>query len=334
MHLKSLSKSLPKTLMEGESLLNRYLGERTARDIDSRVRKVLRDLGDPEPPLRLEEVREVLDLDRAYYSSGDDGILRETVHRLKMAGKQVIKRPALLLEVVRKLDLKALWIPDRKRILLDKELPSAKQRWAEAHEIGHSLLPWHELVMHGDQSRTLSYASQQQLESEANFAAGRMLFLQDGFMQHLESADFNFDRVREISKRFGNTITSTLWRSVESTDKAAFGLVSQHPQHPDGINSSAVRYFVRSRAFETQFAQTAANARASLFSLSSCEPISTIADWIWTNLGLKSATTVACYRRLTPDRLMAEPSTRVAKSGIMQWQIIRRRRGNVIDPES
>jgi hypothetical protein len=125
-------------------LQNKHLDERTARDIDSKVRKVLRDLGNPKPPLRLEYVRDVLELDRAYYSSTDDGVLHETVHRLKMAGKQVIRRPRLLLEVVKKLELKALWVPDRNRILIDAELPSAKQRWGEAHEIGHSLLPWHE----------------------------------------------------------------------------------------------------------------------------------------------------------------------------------------------
>ena len=115
---------------------NCFVNDRTARDIDGRVAKVLKDLGDPDPPLRLEIVRELLELDRAYYSSSDGGALEETVHRLKVAGKQVIRRPSLLLDVVKKLDLKALWVPDRSRILIDSEIPSAKQRWGEAHEIG------------------------------------------------------------------------------------------------------------------------------------------------------------------------------------------------------
>ena len=81
---------------------NVFLDERTAQDIDTRVGKVLRDLDNPTPPLRLGLVRELLELDRAYYSSSDSRVLEETVHRLKVAGKQVIKRPRLLLEVVRK----------------------------------------------------------------------------------------------------------------------------------------------------------------------------------------------------------------------------------------
>ena len=68
-----------------------HLDVRTAHDIDARVEKILSDLGDPPPPLQLDDVRALLRLDRAYYSSSDDGILRETVHRLKLAGKQVIR---------------------------------------------------------------------------------------------------------------------------------------------------------------------------------------------------------------------------------------------------
>ena len=46
-------------------MLNRFLDERTALDIDGRVAKILKDLDDPEPPLRLEQVRELLRLDLA-----------------------------------------------------------------------------------------------------------------------------------------------------------------------------------------------------------------------------------------------------------------------------
>jgi hypothetical protein len=191
-------------------LHNFFLDERTARDVDKGVAKVLKDLGDPEPPLRLELVRDLLELDRAYYSASDGGVLEETVHRLKLAGKQVIRRPALLIDVVKRLDLKALWVPDRKRILIDKELPSAKQRWGEAHEIGHSIIPWHEAVMHGDRNRTLSYACEQHIEAQAHFAAGRLLFLRDAFTERLRSEAISFARVQQLSKDFGNTMTSTL----------------------------------------------------------------------------------------------------------------------------
>ena len=144
---------------------NRYIDERTARDIDKRITKILNDLDNPEPPLRLEQVRELLKLDFGFYSSSDTGAIAETIHRLKVAGKQV----------------------------------------------------WHDAVMHGDMKRTLSLACEEQVESEANFAAGRLLFLQDAFVEHVRSSPLTFESVKALSKVFGNTITSTLWRAVEKT---------------------------------------------------------------------------------------------------------------------
>lgn len=235
---------------------NTFLKERTAQDIDERVAKILKDLGDPEPPLRLEVVRELLRLDLAYYSGSDTGILAETIHRLKVGGKQILQRPGLLLDAVKKWDLKALWVPDRQRILIDSELPSAKQRWGEAHEIGHSIIPWHEVVMHGDRKRTLSLTCEQQVENEANYAAGRLLFLHDVFSEHLNASEMTFELVKSLSKRFGNTMTSTLWRAVESCEGTVFGLVSQHPRH--SLVDEPLRYFVRSRSFSEAFGHVAA----------------------------------------------------------------------------
>ena len=57
---------------------NVSLGPRTVADIDGQVAKVLRGLGDPEPPLDLRVVRDLLKLDRGYYSTTDDSLLRET----------------------------------------------------------------------------------------------------------------------------------------------------------------------------------------------------------------------------------------------------------------
>ena len=161
---------------------NLYLRATTAADIDEQVAKLLRGLGNPEPPLRLEEVRELLTLDRHYYTSNSDGVLRETISRLLVAGKQIIRRPTLLLEVVQKAELKALYIPDRRMILLDESIPQPKHRWNEAHEIIHSVLPWHGNTMLGDNRLTLTLSCDEKIEAEANYGAGRLLFLQERFV--------------------------------------------------------------------------------------------------------------------------------------------------------
>jgi len=122
---------------------NIILSEKTARDIDDRVARVLRGLGNPEPPLRLADVRELLKLDLGYYTADNPGFASETISRIRVATIQIYERPTLLIDAIRKLSLNALYLPDRKRILLDESLPVLKHRWNEAHEIGHSIIPWH-----------------------------------------------------------------------------------------------------------------------------------------------------------------------------------------------
>ena len=238
---------------------NRVLSEKTANDIDERVERVLRGLGHPEPPLRLEDVRELLKLDRDFYTANDPGVLREAVSRIRIAGAQVYKRPTLLIDAIRKASLQALYLPDRKRILLDASLPKLKHRWNEGHEIGHSLIPWHQEIMLGDNALTLTPACREEVEAEANFAAGRLLFLRERFTEEARSLEPSIETVRALKKVFGNTLSTTLYRVVESfgADRPLVGMISGHP-HPSkrGSNfdpSSPCRHFIQSPAFRTHF---------------------------------------------------------------------------------
>jgi hypothetical protein len=90
------------------------LRERLRRDIEDRTDKVLRGLGHPEPPLRLEDVRELLNLDREYFSSSQDGLLQSVASKLKRGGMRLLKRPMLLIDAIKKFDLRALYLPDPK----------------------------------------------------------------------------------------------------------------------------------------------------------------------------------------------------------------------------
>lgn len=228
--------------------------ERNARDIDRQVEKVLRGLGNPEPPIRLADVRELLTLDLGYYSSVDDGLIRETISRLKIATKQFWYRPSILFDAIRKRDLKALYVPDGKRILLDSVLQKIKQRWGEGHEISHSIIPWHASYLHGDQTHTLSLACELEIEAEANFATGRMLFLRDRFREELLAGAVSIERIKALSSEYGNTITSTLWRAVECCETPAFAMVSQHPTYLS-VEKRTIRYFVVSASFSNEFNQ-------------------------------------------------------------------------------
>lgn len=222
-----------------------------AEDIDAQIEKILRGLGSPPPPLSLDDVRELLKLDRQYYSSTNDGPAREIVSRMWVAGQQIVSRPMLLIEAIRKADLKALYIPDKKRILIDADLPVLKHRWNEAHEIGHSIIPWHKNTMLGDDKVTLSQVCTARTENEANYAAGQLLFLRNHFAAESNDSEPTLALVKSLKKDYGNTMTSTLWRFVETSEKTIFGAVSVHPRRlSDEFNQEEpLRYFIRSPKF-------------------------------------------------------------------------------------
>ena len=228
-----------------------------AQDIRDQVDKVLRGLDNPEPPLKLTDVRELLKLDRQFYSTNNTGWLREFVSKVKVGTKQLAMRPTLILDVVRRAGLKALWIPDRKRILINEELPPLKRRHAEGHEITHSITPHHGAFLFGDDRETLRTSCHEKLESEANFGSGQLLFLRDRFVAEARDLPRSLATVRDLAKRFGNTITMTLWRLVEEAhiDEPLFGVISPHPQLlcDDFDPRAPCRYFIESPAFRERF---------------------------------------------------------------------------------
>lgn len=227
--------------------------------IETQVDKVLRGLGNPEPPLKLEDVRQLQRLDRYFYSTVDTSPLREFVSRIRVGAKQVIERPTLLLDVVKAGNFKAFYMPDRKRILMDESVPKLKHRWIEAHEITHDILFWHHDMMLGDTAHTLKPACHEMLEGEANYGAGQLLFLREQFSNQARSSEVSFETVKKLKDRFGNTMTSTLWRYVESVfpDRPMVGVVSVHPHlsmRPEDFNPlDPCKYFIRSPAFVRQF---------------------------------------------------------------------------------
>jgi len=233
-----------------------------AQDIQDQVDKILRGLGNPEPPLKLEEVRELLRLDRRFYSSENQSAVREVVSRLIVAGKQVVKRPTILFDAIRKAKLSALWLPDKKRILLDESIPQLKHRWNEAHEIGHSIIPWHDNLHLGDNEFSLNPTCHAQMEAEANYAAGRLLFLQDRFRCEALDTEISLATVRSLKTKFGNTMSSTLWRYVEEVggDTPMVGIICCHPHRPsDEFDpDNPCRHVIQSKGFKNAFSKVSA----------------------------------------------------------------------------
>lgn len=230
---------------------NQYLSAGTEAAIDRQVVKVLKGLGNPEPPLELDLVFELLKLDAQFYTTTEEGVFRETISRIKIGAVQVFKRPMLLLEAITKSELKALYIPDKKRILVDSTLPDLKVRWDTTHEVIHSICEWHGDVLFGDNETTLSQGCHEQIEAEANFGTGRLLTLHDRFVEQVSGTTLTLADIAILAKQYGNTWTSTLWRVVETLDIPAFAVVGSHPKRRG--SPEPCRYFIRSRRFESEY---------------------------------------------------------------------------------
>jgi len=187
------------------------------------------------------------------------------VSRLRRAGKQIVLRPTLLLEAVRKAQLSALWLPDGRRILIDDEIPDLKKRWAEGHEIGHSLAEWHRNYFLGDDSYTLSSRCDETLENEANYGAGQLLFLQGRFLKEARDMEPSLTTVKQLAKTFGNTQTTTLWRFAEQAELPTVGVVCGHPdqQDEDFDPLNPCKYVIESPGFRDQF--TASVSETALY---------------------------------------------------------------------
>jgi Zn-dependent peptidase ImmA (M78 family) len=254
-------------------MIEEQVGELEKREIRDRIDRILRDLGNPEPPLDLADARRLLSLDLRYYSSSEPGLVDELTHRFKLFAQKTI--PDLgkhLATALAKSRLLAFWVPDSAKIMIDSDVPEPKHRWIEAHEITHSTTDWHKDFLLGDNRHTLDPACHATIEAEANFGAGRLLFLGDKFAAEARDLDFSFDTIKALSKRYQNSILSTLWRMVEDRNPSqpVFGMISVHPRYPEiGKHDGPMpwRYFIRSAAFRTQFSNVAPEQAFELITL-------------------------------------------------------------------
>ncbi len=236
------------------------LGSYEAEDINRLVDRLLRDLGRPEPPLDLDQVRALQRLDLTYYSKTDLDLLDEMAHRARMAGSVILSTAKRMVEVVEQYGLRGLLMlkENEKRIFIDNDVVELKRRFLVAHEITHDLLPWHRALLLGDNEATLSPSCHQTMEAEANYGGRRLIFMGSRFQTEARDLPFTWQSVQKLKKRYGNTLTTTLWHMVCSRTPAhpVFGMISCHPHHRDigdRGDGQDVAYFIRSDGFQAHF---------------------------------------------------------------------------------
>lgn len=235
----------------------------TAHDIQNIVGRVLREVSQ-EPPINEDEVLERLNLDLHYFSLTDPGLRQEMVHRVKVGAIELAQKAAeTLFSVADKAQVWGLWLPWKKgsgeetrgRVLISNEAPKLKHKWIKAHEIGHSLIPHHKRFLFGDPEATLNPACLEELEREANYAAGQLNFMQGRFVEEANDHERTIKSIQALAKTFKNSLPSTLWRFVEEAhkDEPLVGLVTVSLH--DRTAEEPCRYCIESPAFRERFGQ-------------------------------------------------------------------------------
>lgn len=110
--------------------------------------------------------------------------------------------------------------------------------------------------MLGDHEQSLVPSCHAQIEAEANYAAGQLLFLQSRFRVAANDSTPSLDTIRALKGSFGNTYTTTFWRFIEDAHKDVpmIGLIGCHPRFPNEGNGAApFRHVVESPAYRSMF---------------------------------------------------------------------------------
>lgn len=227
-----------------------------AAEIEKRVDRLLKDVGRPAPPISLSILQKRLSIDVSYYSLESPTMLEGFAHKMRVAGK-VLSEPLELVKAVRQMDLKALLVGEKKKILIDDDQHDLKKRWAEAHETTHSLLEWHNDFMYGDHQFTLSPVAEEMIEAEANYGAGLILYPKYFYDDFVAGKPLSIELARSLSEKTKNSITSAGWRLAEHATTPAFFMVSAIPREvAKGVYVDAVKHLVVSAPFERRFSRT------------------------------------------------------------------------------
>ena len=98
------------------------MNDQIRRAIDNIAWKTLREADLDEPPVTIERVLKHLDLHRDFYDLKEPSFLDKIKHKVKVRGKSIV-------DIIKKIDLRAVLFYDEDRIVIDSKLPKLRQDW-------------------------------------------------------------------------------------------------------------------------------------------------------------------------------------------------------------
>lgn len=224
------------------------MDDATREEIDRVCWNTLRDAGVVEPPSSTEAILKHLELYRHFYDLQDPDFLDRAKHKILVNGRK-------LLQIVKKIRLKAVLFQDEGRIVVDSSLPKLKQEWPSLHEVGHRVLEWHQPYFYGDTAQTLDPDWQQRLEEEANYAASALMFCGPVFGKEAKDTQPEWASVEGLKKRYRKSYSTTLRRYVQCGPDCPMAMLVSTPLWMDKPDDQVTRcrHFVPSPSFAFRF---------------------------------------------------------------------------------
>ncbi len=220
----------------------------TTVEIDKITSKILKEAGMKHPPFLIEDLLAHLELYRGFYDLTNPSLIQRAWHKLRVGGQKIEK-------ILGKINLCAVWFPDRQQILIDESLPAPKKDWASFHDTTHTVLPWHKEFFLGDTAQTLDPDFQEMLESEAHYGASAFMFGGQTFTNEALDTPPEWKGVAILKQRYKKSWVTTLRRFVEFSHNLPMAMVVTTPkwmeQPVDQVHRA--RHFVGSDLFKQQF---------------------------------------------------------------------------------
>lgn len=224
------------------------MDRKTANEIDKRIQKIIKEMGLREPPLKIDDVVQHLNVHHSYYDLEDPNLLQEIFHRMRIGAKKAI-------DAAKKVNLKGLWLPETNQILIDLSVKEKKRKWVSAHEISHKIIPAHAQFLQGDTAETLDPEYHEMLEAEANYGASALIFMGDHFTKEALQVKPCFEALRILHKRYQNTLATTLRRIVQYGHNIPMLGVVSTPYWLNPKKKNECRYFIPSNKFFAEFSK-------------------------------------------------------------------------------
>lgn len=108
---------------------------------------------------------------------------------------------------------------EERRYFVDTSLSVERQRFTEAHEIGHDALPWHKRAYYGDDLHTLAPDTREGLEIEANLFSAEILFAGKRFNREADDWAPSLDVPLALNSNFQVSAAAAIRRYVAGSKR-------------------------------------------------------------------------------------------------------------------